>query len=73
MPKDLPVTLEIGPHGKKVVAVATDWPGLVRGASTAPGALDRLLSYLPRYAPVATLAGLGDEFASDAAARVVET
>jgi len=26
------VTLEIGPKGKKVVAVAPDWPGLERGA-----------------------------------------
>ena len=25
------VTLEIGPKGKKVVAVAPDWPGLARG------------------------------------------
>ena len=28
------VTLEIGPKGKKVVAVAPDWPGLERGAKT---------------------------------------
>jgi hypothetical protein len=28
------VTLEIGSKGKKVVAVAPDWPGLARGATT---------------------------------------
>ena len=28
------VTLEIGPKGKKVVAVAPDWPGLERVAKT---------------------------------------
>jgi hypothetical protein len=29
------VTLEIGPKGKKVAAVAPDWPGLERGAKAA--------------------------------------
>ena len=28
------VMLEIGPKGKKVAAVAPDWPGLERGAKT---------------------------------------
>ena len=28
------VTLEFGPKGKKVVAVAPDWPGLERGAAS---------------------------------------
>ena len=28
------VVLEVGPKGKRVVAVAPDWPGLVRGAKT---------------------------------------
>jgi hypothetical protein len=54
---DLRVTLEIGPKGKRVVAVAPDWPGLARGATTEQAAIDRLRSYLPRYAPVAKLAG----------------
>jgi hypothetical protein len=51
--------LEIGPKGKKVVTVAPDWPGLERGAKTEEAAIARLLSYLPRYARVATLAGMG--------------
>lgn len=66
------VTLEIGPHGKKVVAVAPDWPGLERGAATAEAAVERLLSYVPRYAAVAKLAGLGAAFANITRADVVE-
>jgi hypothetical protein len=30
----LRVTIEVGPKGKQVVAVAPDWPGLARGEST---------------------------------------
>lgn len=67
------VVLEIGPKGKRVVAVAPDWPGLSRGAKTAEDALERLRSYLPRYATVASLAGLASEFAADADLDVVET
>jgi hypothetical protein len=58
------VTLEIGPKGKKVVAVAPDWPGLERGAKTGEAAVERLLSYVPRYAEVAKLAGMEAEFAT---------
>src|SRR5688500_5266398 len=46
------VMLEIGPKGKKVVAVAPDWPGLARGATTEEAAIERVHSYVPRYAPV---------------------
>ena len=56
------VTLEIGPKGKKVVAVAPDWPGLARGAKTGGEAIDRLRSYMPRYSPVAKLAEMDVEF-----------
>jgi hypothetical protein len=63
----LRVTLEIGPRGKKVVAVAPDWPGLARGAKTEEAAVERLRSYLPRYAPVARLAGLDAAFAASTA------
>ena len=56
------VTLEIGPKGKKVAAVAPDWPGLERGATTGEAAIQRLLSYVPRYTTVAALAGLEAEF-----------
>jgi hypothetical protein len=66
------VTLELGPKGKKVVAVAPDWPGLARGAATEQAALDRLRSYIPRYAPVAKLAGMEARFETIADIEVVE-
>jgi hypothetical protein len=66
MTDQLRVMLEIGPKGKHVVAVAPDWPGLERGAKTGEGAVERLQAYLPRYVPVATLAGLGARFAASA-------
>ncbi len=68
----LRVTLEIGPKGKKVAAVAPDWPGLERGATTGEAAIERLHSYLPRYAPVAKLAGMDAEFAAITTLDVVE-
>src|SRR5436853_375182 len=55
---NLRVALEIGLRGKRVVAVAPDWPGLERGATAEEAAIERLLSYIPRYAPVAELAGM---------------
>ena len=66
------VTLEIGPKGKKVVAVAPDWPGLERGAKTEEAAIERLLSYVPRYAAVTKLAGMEPAFATITAVDVVE-
>jgi hypothetical protein len=72
MADELRVMLEIGPRGKKVVAVAPDWPGLERGAKTGEAALERLQSYLPRYARVAKLAGMDAEFAAIAPFDVVE-
>ena len=72
MATQLRVTLEIGPKGKKVAAVAPDWPGLERGAKTREAAIERLHSYLPRYAPVAQLAGMEAEFAALGTVDVVE-
>jgi hypothetical protein len=72
MADNIRVMLEIGPKGKKVVAVAPDWPGLARGAKTGEAAIERLLSYLPRYAPVATLAGMDAAFAAISGVDVVE-
>jgi hypothetical protein len=66
------VMLEIGPRGKKVVAVAADWPGLERGGTTGEAAIERLLSYVPRYAAVAKLAGMEAAFATIPAVDVVE-
>src|SRR6185369_6907003 len=62
MADELGVMLETGPKGKQVVAVAPDWPGLERGARTEEAALERLQAYLPRYVPVAKLAGMDAEF-----------
>jgi hypothetical protein len=64
MADKLRVTLEIGPKGKRVVAVAPDWPGLERGAKTEEAAIERVQAYLPRYAPVAKLAGMDTELAA---------
>jgi hypothetical protein len=66
------VVIEVGPKGKKVAAVAPDWPGLERGAKTEDAAIDRLLSYVPRYAAVAERAGMGPAFGVPASAEVVE-
>src|SRR5215469_10774618 len=66
------VTLEIGPKGKQVAAMAPDWPGLERGAKTSEAAIARLQAYLPRYAPVANLAEMGAEFAASTTVDVVE-
>ncbi|HEY3231177.1 MAG TPA: hypothetical protein VGJ87_18255 [Roseiflexaceae bacterium] len=66
------LTLEIGPKGKKVVAVAPDWPGLARGATTEQAAIERLRSYIPRYAPVAKLAGMQAAFATITGVDIVE-
>jgi hypothetical protein len=68
----LRVTLEVGPNGKKVVAVAPDWPGLERGAKIAEAAIEALRSYLPRYAKVANLARMDAEFAAIGDVDVVE-
>lgn len=66
------VTLERGPKGKKVVAVAPDWPGLARGATTEAAAIERVSAYLPRYVPVTRLAGMEATFATITGLEVVE-
>ena len=63
-PNNIRLTLEIGLRGKRVVAVAPDWPGLERGAATEEAAIERLLSCVSRYAPVAKLARMEAEFAT---------
>ncbi len=72
MTHHLRVTLETGLKGKKIVAVAPDWPGLERGAKTEDAVMARLQSYLPRYAQVAKLAGMEGEFAAMTAVDVIE-
>jgi hypothetical protein len=66
------VALEIGPRGKKVVAVAPDWPGLSRGAASGEAAVERLLAYVPRYAAVAKLAGMEGAFAAASATTTAD-
>jgi hypothetical protein len=72
MANHMRVMLETGPKGKKFVAIAPDWPGLERGGNTGQAAIERLLSYVSRYAPVAKLAGMESAFATNPALDVVE-
>jgi hypothetical protein len=72
MADELRMMLEIGPRGKRVVAVAPDWPGLERGDKTEEAAIARVQAYLPRYAPVAKLAGMDAAFAATTTIDVVE-
>lgn len=64
MTNDMRVIVETGPKGKKVVAVAPDWSGLERGAKSVDAAVERLRSYVPRYAPIAMLAKMDAEFST---------
>ena len=72
MANELRLALEVGPKEKKVVAVASEWPGLERGAKTAEEAIEKLRSYLPRFTRVAALAGMGASFAAIKGVDVVE-
>lgn len=72
MTNNMRVAIEIGTKGKKVVAVAPDWPGLERGAKNEAAAVEKLLSYVPRYAAVAQLAGLEKSFTLKPTIEVVE-
>ena len=57
---------------KRVVASAFDWPGWDRSAKSEEDALRVLAAYRPRYAKVAALAGLADEFDATGELAVVE-
>jgi hypothetical protein len=50
------VVLEVG--AKRVFATAVDWPGWSRSGRTEETAVEALLSYADRYAPVVASAGL---------------
>ena len=69
MTAKLRVILEVGKK-RRVVAGATDWPGLDRGGTSEENVVEKLVSYVPRYAPIAELAGRQSEF--ETAAREVD-
>src|SRR5688572_3377293 len=72
MADKLRVLLEVGPKGRRVVANATDWPGLDRWGKTDDDALESLKSYGSRYSTVAERAGLADAFKRQRTVDVVE-
>jgi hypothetical protein len=69
MSAELDVYLEAGT--RRTFAVAVEWPGWARSGRTADVALEALQAQLPRYAGVATAAGLDPP--GPAGIRVVET
>ena len=72
MTATMQILLEIGTKGRRVVAAATDWPGLDRWGKDEEDALEKLEAYIPRYAPVAERAGLGAAFARERTPEVLE-
>jgi hypothetical protein len=71
MTDTLRVILEIGKK-RRVVAGATDWPGLDRWGTSEDDAISKLVSYLPRYGAVAERAGMAKAFARARDVEVVE-
>ena len=67
----LRVILEVGKK-RRVVAGAIDWPGLDRWGTSEENAIEKLLSYVPRYAGVAERAGMGAELDGARDVDVVE-
>ena len=57
---------------KRTAASAFDWPGWDRSAKSEDQALAVLATYRERYAKVAAVAGLGDEFGATGNLEVVE-
>jgi len=68
MRERLAIAIETG--GKKVFASALEWPGWSRSAKTDELAIERLLEYAPRYAPIAKAAGV--DFPATFEAQVFE-
>ena len=71
MTEPLRVILEVGKK-RRVVAGATDWPGLDRSGKSEDDAVQKLASYVSRYAGVADRAGLAKAFARAREVEVVE-
>jgi hypothetical protein len=72
MTEKLRVILEVGKKERRIVAGAMDWPGLDRWGKTDDLAIEKLTSYLPRYAAVTKLAGLAKKFTRHPDVDVVE-
>ena len=72
MAEKLRVLLEVGKKERRVVAGAMDWPGLDRWGKTDDLAIEKLASYLPRYAGVAKLAGMAKKFPLHRDVEIVE-
>jgi hypothetical protein len=64
------LTVALEGTAKKVFASALDWPGWSRSARTDELAIETLLAYAPRYAPVAKAAGF--DFPTSFDVEVVE-
>jgi hypothetical protein len=71
MTNTLRVILEIGKK-RRIVAGAMDWPGLDRWGTSEENALEKLASYVPRYADVAKRAGMARAFTRARDLDVVE-
>ena len=71
MTETLRVILEVGKK-RRVVAGAMDWPGLDRWGTSEDDAIEKLLSYVPRYAGVAEWAGIASAFNRARDVEVVE-
>ncbi|MEA2657228.1 MAG: hypothetical protein QOI23_2593, partial [Chloroflexota bacterium] len=66
------VMIERGRKKAVAVAIAFDWPGWNRSGKSEEEALQVLTAYRPRYAKIANLAGLADEFRAAREMAVVE-
>ena len=71
MTSKLRVLVEQPIHGKRWVAVATDWPGLERGAKTEDEAVEKVARYVQRYLQVAKRAQLGSELATQTVPEII--
>jgi hypothetical protein len=67
-----PIRVMVEQGKKRAVASAFDWPGWDRSGKSEEDALRVLAAYRPRFAKVAALAGLADEFDASGEPAVVE-
>jgi hypothetical protein len=72
MTSKLRLVIEEPTRGKRWVAVATDWPGLERGAKTEDEAVEKVSRYVARYLPVAGRAELDAELAAQTEIEIVD-